>query len=352
MEFIVASHAHLITVEVNEAWEVQTLDVLNTGHHYGLAPSSNEGDAARLDVRGPGGNAMSRYERNEGASPESARFRRTASYALGESASQEAWGAVHQIAFCNGGLYLTNTRFNSLVFLTEDGEEHVYHFEDVDDDRNHVNSVFPSESGQVAVMLHNKGRGNSEMAMLEHGREGFRLLARIPLWDKSCHNIFVEDGRLAYNASKYGDLVVASLDTGNVVDRLHFSGHTKGLSVTSDYFIVGHSEHAVREARKYSAGTMEVIDRDSLQKVATVNLDHEQLERPIGNVNEIRCVSEPEFGHTASDRWERDWKRLRLFTNQWSQQLGLRLRQLRSLVHWPRPVWEYVTGAANRRPAN
>ncbi len=331
MEFIVGTHAHLIAIEVNGTWELQRLEVLNTGHHYGIGLLDKKA-ATRFMVRGPGRTTLSSYERHVSDTGKSC-YRKVDSSVLGEMASESEWGDVHQIASCNKGLYLTNTQSNSLVFLSDEGGEHVYHFEGFTSDRNHVNSAFPSESGQIVVMLHNRGRENSEVAVLEHDQNGFRLLNRIPIWDKNCHNIFVENGLLAYNASIYGDFVLVSLETGKVIQRLHFPGHTKGLSVTKDYFIIGHSEHAVRKARKFSGGTIEVIGRNRLQRIATVELTHEQLEVPVGNVNEIRCLSEPELGHSASTCYEINWKRLRLFTDKWPQRLGPSFRQLRSRIH-------------------
>lgn len=346
MEFVVGTHAHLLSVNVSDNWELQNVEVLNVGHHYGVALLDRENPIC-FTARGPGGTTLSDYEQRV-PSDEGSSYNKIESRSLSGGASRLEWGSVHQIAFCNEGLYLANTQSNSLVYLSEQGDESVYYFGDSNSDRNHINSVFPNGDGQVVALLHNKGRKNSEIAILEHCENKFRLINRVPIWDKSCHNIFIEDNLLVYNASKYGDFVVASLETGETIQRLHFPGHTKGLSITKDYFIIGNSEHAVREAREFSSGTMEVIDRNSLQWITTVELDHRQLTDPVGNVNEIRCLSEPEYGHAASQSFDVEWKQLELFTNEWSQRLGLRLRQLRSLKHWPRPVIDYITGMKSR----
>jgi len=347
MEFIVGTHAHLLSVELDEEWELQDLEVLDVGHHYGVALLDRE-NPIRFIARGPGGTTLSNYQQRVSSNGDLC-YDKIESRSLLDEADKAEWGSVHQISFCNGGLYLANTKFNSLVYLSGQGGGDVYHFEGVTSDRNHINSIFPSEDGQVIALLHNKGHKNSEIAILDHSQSGFHLVNRLPIWDKSCHNIFIDGDLLVYNASKYGDFVVSSLKTGETIQRLHFPGHTKGLSITQNYFVIGHSEHAVREARKFSSGTMEVICRDSLQRIATVELDHRRLTDPVGNVNEIRCLSESEYGHATSSSFNVDWKQLQLFTDKWSQQLGLRLRQLRSLKHWPRPVIEYITGMTSRK---
>jgi len=109
--------------------------------------------------------------------------------------------------------------------------------------------------------------------------------------------VFADGDRLLYNASRNGDFVALDLAAGRVIRRHRFPGYTKGLAVTRRHVIVGYSDKAEREDRPTSKGFLAIIDRKSLELEACVDLNAAEEVPVIGNVNEVRCISEPDDGH-------------------------------------------------------
>jgi hypothetical protein len=236
---------------------------------------------------------------------------------------------VHQISFCEG-LYIANTDFNCMDYINQQTREHQrYHFDGYKKDVNHVNSVFPFDVNMVASLLHNHGRDYSEVAILHRAHEkGFEIIRRLPLWDLGAHNIWFDGDYLLYNASYVGDLVIVDLDREQVISRIHFPGHTKGLSVTDEYYVVGYSEFAKRDERKTSRGYIGVIDRESLEIVARVDLNLPSLPHPVGNVNEVRCLSKLDFGHADFVERRIDWNHLELSRQDRMRAVKVRSRRM------------------------
>lgn len=305
MLFAVASHAVLALVKLNNLWQIERLDVLATGHHYGIAlPGSGGGEFITM-VRET--DAVSIYK-NMSPAP---------SYLYAEAnrfVCDGDYGDIHQISHCDGGLYIANTGFNSLDYVSLETPSRQRHFfNGLRQDVNHVNSVYPCGAEQVLSVLNNRGRKLSELAVLRRdSRKGFELIETLPLWDVECHNIFADGDLLVYNASKKGDFVAVGMNTERVIRRIHFPGYTKGLSVTEKHFIVGYSDHAPREERMTSRGHLAVINRRTLDLMTCVNLNHPSHPPGIGNVNEVRCLSETDYGHSRPDPLPVEWERLRL----------------------------------------
>lgn len=285
VELAIATHARLMVVTLDGAWRLRSRQVLATGHHYGMALPDGNGRSflAKSDDR-----ALTRYERTDGgwAATGVVPFRRRVGY-------------VHQIAHANGGLYIANTTYNSVVYQDDAGHiEHEYPFYGRRDGRHHVNSVYPGP-GFVFVLLHNKDRQPSQVILCAHSpTTGFRPVLTLGLGHFGCHNVFVDDRYVYYNASRAGRLVVVNRSQPAIVRELVFPGHVKGLSVTDGYLIIGYSDHAPRQQRVASRGYLAVIARAGLEPVTTVDLNDEG---PVGNVNEIRCLSHLDHAHAATD---------------------------------------------------
>jgi hypothetical protein len=225
----------------------------------------------------------------------------------------EDTGDIHQISYANGGLYIVNTRRNSVIFQNMQGEaRHEFFIENIADDRNHVNSVYPC-GDQLLVILHNKGHRESQLALLTHDiTKGFVLERTLSLWHFACHNVFLDGSTLLYNASPVQSLVKVDLERKRVAGKVSFAGHSKGLSVTEDNLVVGLSEDTFRDRRSISKGKLAIIDRPSFSIRSTVDLNFPSLPHPIGNVNEVRCLSGGELAHARSERLSSEWSNLRL----------------------------------------
>jgi hypothetical protein len=159
--------------------------------------------------------------------------------------------------------------------------------------------------------------------LLQHDfSKGLALRQRLSLWHENCHNVFFDEARLYYNASLAKRLVAVDLERERVSKKLSFaritsdmpvnSGHVKGISVTKDHLVVGVSEHTTREKRPTSKGYLAVVDRHSLSTLAVIDLNFPDLPHPIGNINEVRCLSGGELGQSRSASSKVDWSVIRL----------------------------------------
>jgi hypothetical protein len=290
MRLAVGTNAGLLDVQLDDGFGVTRETIVGHGHHYGIALLPDE-DNLLLCKHNHG---MDRYVAS-GAAP-LRRIGRIEQVSGGIS-------SIHQIAYAHGGVYLADTRRNRLVFQGSDGRQETLHLNDHEDDVDHLNSVFPCGAG-VLVMLHNWYRRPSEIVLVEHRPGGtLRPAATIRLPDRGCHNVFVDDRRLLYNASETGRVVAVDLALGTVERIAALPGHVKGLSVTADHVVVGCSPHVKgRLARSTSRGGLVVLDRHSLAVVTTVELGQEG---PVGNVNEIRALDGQEAAH-AGRSWPPD----------------------------------------------
>jgi hypothetical protein len=326
MDYAIATHSFLVVVRFNDEYDVIGHWVISDGgHHYGLAIDSDlpatllskqkSTKLLRFSTQDP-------YEYIETV-PVAGRMR-----------------FVHQIAAANGGLYFTNAHYNSIVYQTIGASvHHEYFFNNKDFDYNHVNSVYPC-GGQIFALLNNFRRRPSEVALLEHDTaHGFSPQRVMSLWHAGCHNLMVDDSRLYYNASADRRFVAVDLESQKVARELEFPGHTKGLSLRDDRMLVGFSDVAAREERRRSRGYLAVVDTRTLSVLRTVDLNFPSLPHPIGNVNEIRCISGGERGHTRAQPHARDWSRMELArdgTLSWATVLGR--QQTRRLAEHARRI--------------
>lgn len=323
MRLAVATHSFLSVFELTPQWEISTHHRIARGHHYGIAPAADEQSFLAL-----------RNARGRSESDESARisYRSTPPFdELSRRALPDRVADAHQAARRDAYLYVANTSANAVESIPLDGDApDAYHFGGHTEDVNHVNSVYPVSESRLLALLHNANTpaGISEVAVLDHvAGEGFELVNRTRLWDEGCHNIFIDPPLLVYNASSAGVFCVYDLETNTFRRRLEFPGHTKGLAVSDSHFVIGYSEHASRDERFTSHGQLAVIDRTSLETAATIDLNVDDLPHPIGNINEVRLLDQPDAGHRngasieqtldglllaqgdAGARWDFGWRR-------------------------------------------
>jgi hypothetical protein len=285
MRLAVGTNAGLLDLELDDGFAVTRETFVGRGHYYGIALLPDEPNLLLCKHN----YGMDRYVAR-GDAP------------LERVGSVEYPGAavskIHQIAYADGGVYVADPERNRLAFHGADGRHEAVHFNGHEVDIDHVNSVFPCGAG-VLVMLHNRNQRPSEIVLVEHGPGGtLHPAATIRLPDLGCHNVFVDERRLLYNASETGRVVSVDLALGTVERVAALPGHVKGLSVTADHVVVGCSPHIKgRQARLTSKGALVVLDRRSLAVVADVELGQEG---PVGNVNEVRALDGLETAHAGS----------------------------------------------------
>jgi len=210
------------------------------------------------------------------------------------------WGlsrGVHQVDLVGGALLVADTYHNSIVEYRQPGTLRNRFWTSFDrrsfpsgeltqarasTNYGHFNSLFAS-GGRIHVLAHNEtmktGRG-SELYVLS---DNLQVLERRPVGGSNCHNYYVDD--------RY-ELVCRSVE-GTVadhgVDVFRPGTFTRGLSVASDYLLIGGSDvEPDRERREQTDGYVYVTD-PAFNLVATLTIHRAQ-------VQEIRRVDRPDFG--------------------------------------------------------
>ena len=269
--FIVATHSFLLEVELDSTWRVKRYEVLRREHHYGIAIVNN----SRVFAIKRGDNQLDLPQLTEYDVQPSLVLRRTRLFG-------EHFDDVHQISNANNGLYIANTGYNSLFFTSTDGQvEHRHMFGNIIEDVNHVNSVYPC-GNQVFALLHNRSRTDGEITVLHHDlTSGFSLVQQLSLSHRRVHNIFIDGRHLCYKISPTGEFVVVDLVKERISKTLSLPGHTKGLSVMQDYYVIGFSDRASRDERFTSKGHLAIVDRRTWNQIATVDLNFASLRFPI-----------------------------------------------------------------------
>lgn len=318
MQFAVATRSFLAQVKLTPSLDLEGFHLIEQGRHYGIALPDDTG--RRFMTMRRKDDLITTYERPSNGGEW--RFAETDRFSLpGQFAD------VHQIAWIGGGLYLANSGYHRVEYVS---------FDDYNTQRLpfrqfgsvHLNSVFPHGRDCVLVVLHNKGLKYSEIGVVQRDTDrGLALRRMLTTWDTGCHNVYMDDHHLAYNASEVGDFVVVDVQSGKQLRRIHFPGHTKGLSVTEDYYVIGCSEFASRWARNTSRGQLAVIDRRSLELVQTIDLNHPSLPHPIGNVNEVRRLDAPDAAHAHLEEPSIDWEAFDLVQAYRGEQMQLRARR-------------------------
>jgi hypothetical protein len=305
---------------------VKDYQIINRGYHYGVGLNTTISSTDPVNqeiIAYRGGASLERQDQPTLMLYRGQAFNQYRKVDLGKG-----FGDVHQMACANQGVFLTNTAFNSLVFFDfEEDLTQKFIFDDAETDQNHVNSVLPFQ-GKVIVVLHNRGKKESEIVVLAHSRgTGFVVEERKSLWHLGCHNIYLDHDFLYYNASRKHELFRINLDDSSQRQGVHFPGwHTKGLSVDQDFLVIGLSEHTLREKRSTARGKLAVVDRNRFKIVTTIDLNFPELPHPVGNINEVRCISGEELGHDLSETLEIKWSQVDFLDDQPVRLWALRLK--------------------------
>ena len=282
--FLAATHSGLYRLRLDDHFALQACHKLLAGHHYALSvrPSEKKIYSKNRDEY------LNVYSASDLTK-------------LAEVPFPSGPAQVHQALKLANGVLLTDTLHNRITYQPSDGStaEH-FVIDDHHDDRNHVNSLCLRSGGFVA-MLHNLGAGPSELLDIDFSPStGFDLRQRRSLEDTRCHNVFL-DGKLCfYNASDAGAFVVRDMLHDRDVWRAEFEGHSKGLTVTTDHLVFGLSEVAVQADRGRSSSSLVVVDRSRRRVQQLVPILDSDSGNPIGNINELRCLSEPDFSEGSN----------------------------------------------------
>ncbi len=174
MKYIIATHSFLLLIDFEDDWTIKNYKILNQGYHFGIALNENqnqeiEGETNSVINTDSPGFVAYRGGRNVHEQSDMALWNYKANGELVSNIPLTGkWGDIHQLASANNGLYLTNTKYNRLIYQEYGSSTtHEYIFNGSDYDRNHLNSVFPCGE-QVFVVLHNRAYSESELVVLNH----------------------------------------------------------------------------------------------------------------------------------------------------------------------------------------
>ena len=337
--YAVSTHSFLLVVEFDPQWQIVNHEILKKGYHFGMALIRHADSERYAESNEPlylavyhGGTSVKDQDNKQILIYEIGD-----SYELVDTISLDCeYGDVHQVAYANGGFYIANTACNEIVFRTVLGDRfHKYQFEGVSNDRNHINSIYPC-GDQIIAMLHNNSHKESELAILQHNlADGFQLRHTLSLWSRACHNIFLDENQIIYNASRDHQLVMVDLQQDKIVKKINFGGwHSKGLSVIDDCLVVGLSEHSLRDKRATARGKLAILDKNSLSILSIVDLNLPTLHQQVGNINEVRCLTEADLGHARIKRLDINWHDLKLAKKYplWHRLYRLQTRLLMQLL--------------------
>ncbi|MEQ9287547.1 MAG: hypothetical protein RIG77_11590 [Cyclobacteriaceae bacterium] len=273
--FLIGTHSFLLHVNLVGDDSLKKLSTLNNGHHYGISCPAHEPNVF--------------YSKNKDGyfNKYDCRTLRM----LGQVSFGDDVGHVHQCIKTEKGIYLTDTLHNRLMFISNKGRRSEYYINGLKEDVNHLNSIFIC--GEQLVLLLNNKSDLSEVYILNHlCKDKFELWETIKLNHRGCHNVYIENNYLYYNASEDGLFVRLNL-IDQTQECIEFGGHTKGLSVTLKNFIIGVSEYAQQNERYHTNGSIAIIDKAQFKTKSIVPL---QLgKESVGNINEIRCISEYDY---------------------------------------------------------
>lgn len=290
MELIIGTHSFLLQATIDKNLNLSTIvPIKSYKHHYGICPLSNTDYSFIAMTRE--NNCFEFYKKNS----ISEKINHQGYELVSIIKPTGNFSDIHQIVCQDNGIYIANTGYNSICFISNQGKRIEYFIDHKKTDVNHINSIFTLSNKRALILLHNKGESNSKVVLIQRKKDKIIPLHSCFIWDKKCHNIYLNNKYLVYNSSVSGELVIVDLMTQKIIKRIDFSGHTKGLSVTEKYFVIGVSEHAKGKKRFYSKGNLAIIDRNTLNVVRILDINTDNLPQAVGNINEVRCLSEKDY---------------------------------------------------------
>ncbi len=189
----------------------------------------------------------------------------------------------HQIQYCQGYIYLTDTGHNCIQRINCDtlrSQGIIPNAEKFGSDIDHINSLF-IDDGKLYV-------GCLEGTVYVYDLDTLRLI-REHEFPKELHNLFILDNELLSNYSSEGVIVDA---TGKPLFKV--GAYNRGIILTDEYLLVGQSAVLETERRGgVDPGYIMIFDRTTKEKIGQVELPG------IGQLMEIRCLNQRDYAHYA-----------------------------------------------------
>lgn len=129
LRLVVATHSFLALVEIDTNWQISDFQVLGQDHYYGIAlPQAEKSQFITKNDKSQFSSDVSTNESNlDYQAQDCLMF------------NSDEYREIHQIAYCDKGLYVANTLFNTLEFLSLDQSIHQqYVIDGRRVDHNHV----------------------------------------------------------------------------------------------------------------------------------------------------------------------------------------------------------------------
>lgn len=205
---------------------------------------------------------------------------------------------VHQMSYGNGGLYLCNTYYNSVIFKSlRDGTEHSYTIGGVfEHDYAHPNSLW-IDGIHIYVLLHNKRFRTSELCRIRHNPasgfdRGYRSEIRYKLPYQACHNIRFDGPLLTFLASENESVAQMNHLTGEMIREFpNSAGYIKGMTTFGENkLLVGMNPLVPTDERYVCDAAVGVIDTldGGTERCFPLKMPNGE---GVANINEIRRLS-------------------------------------------------------------
>jgi hypothetical protein len=207
---------------------------------------------------------------------------------------------VHQIDAWDEHLYITDTA-NNRVLECKVGQNSLqtinshYPNGQIRNGRrspnySHINSVFQC-GDYVYVMYHNlteKTGKNSQVALLN---KEWNVVDVIETSANSAHNVFRHDEEVVFCDSMNGrlmrhDRVLVNVDT-----------YMRGLAASYEFWLLGGSDHAKREERGFTNGSVYQYSPDMNKVVSTMKIPN------CGSLYEIRLVNPEDIAMSSTSKY-------------------------------------------------
>lgn len=284
IRLLMATHAGLHEVRIGAEKGECSVTRLFSGHWHGLTKLQNSYLGFRRPPFGEDRHAWSEaYEINADLTKR-VRF---------GGAALRGLDGVHQAIAADGGIYITETGNNRLLFWDSERAEREewpwteHLFGGTAFDRHHPNSLCWLQPQIVLVLLHNREYGPAQIARVELSREKqtFDVTDLLDLPSDHAHDLHREsEFAIVYLDSIEGEIVRTSDESG--LTRTEIGGYTKALARTEDLYIIGSNEFSDRTDRADAEGELVVVDAGDLTVRSRFDAAPEDADVS-GNINDL-----------------------------------------------------------------
>jgi len=198
----------------------------------------------------------------------------------------------HQIDVHEGNLYICDTYENKIIKMDIGNKrnECFYPLGKLSNGRRsdnygHMNSILVRDN-DIYIVCHNESIKTGKPSQLIKVDHDFKLCDIRELGAESAHNFVpIDNGRGLCCDSRNCRV---KLNDKVILEGEYF---TRGISVTDEYIIVGGSEFSKREQRVTAKGRLYILDRNSFELIA-------EMEVP-SIVHEVRCCNMQDLSLSA-----------------------------------------------------